>query len=308
MTKLVSLADALERHVPDGCSVYITGFSHLIDFAAAHELIRRDARGLTLMRLSPDLVYDQLVAAGCAERIVFSYLGNPGVGSLPAIRRAIECGAIKWREHTHGSMIAALRAGATRAPFVPVRWLGGTDLPSVNAEARVVVSPYDGSLVTVVPPLRPDVAIVHVQRADEEGNAVVWGPVGDIREAAFAARTVIVTAEEIVPESVVRQDPDRVVVPGLAVDAVAHIPWAAHPSFAQGLYARDNRFYRSWTEVAGTEVGRARFLAEEVRGVANRAEYAERHRARLDQLARVGDSATAPVNYGDNRAMALVQE
>jgi glutaconate CoA-transferase subunit A len=306
--KVTTLEDAVRRHVRPGSSVYITGFTHLISFAGAHEIIRQRIDGLTLIRLTPDLVYDQMVAAGCADELVFSYLGNPGVGHLGAIRRAIEQGRLRFREYTHGSLVAALRAGASGAPFAAVPALAGTDLPAHADHVQEVESPFDGARVPVVGPLRPDVAIVHVQRADEHGNAVVWGSLGEIQEAAYAARHVILTTEELVPTEQVRRDPNRVAVLGLAVDAVAVVPFGAHPSYAQGMYGRDNRFYRDWADVNASDEAVAAWLDRHVHAVAGPSEYADLFRERLTELSAVGESFSDPVNYGENAAIAAVQE
>jgi glutaconate CoA-transferase subunit A len=305
--KVLSLEDALDRHVDDGASVYITGFTHLIDFATAHELARRRVRDLTLIRMTPDLVYEQLIAAGCASRLVFSYLGNPGIGPLHAIKRTIEAGKLKWTEYTHGSLIAALRAGAQHAPFVAVPAVAGTDLAAHNPHYATVRSPFSGEDVTVVAPLRPDVAIVHVQRADPDGNCQVWGSAGELADVAFASRAVIVTAEEIVDEAAIRADPNRTLLPAWAVDAVVHAPWACHPSFVQGFYARDNAFYREWAELSRDDDRLAAYLDEWVYGVESREEYVQKLGPRAEELATIGDAFSVPVNYGDNATIAAAQ-
>lgn len=302
------LRAAIAEHVDDGCSLYITGFTHLIGFAAAHEIIRQRRRRLTLIRLTPDLVYDQMVAAGTAERLVFSFLGNPGVGGLSAIRRAIESGEIEWSEYTHGSLIAALRAGAAGAPFAPAPSVGPTDLPAVNDSFGYVDSPFGGERTAVVRALRPDLAIVHAQRADRAGNVAVWGSAGDIPEAANAARKVIVTAEEIVAEEELRRDPNRTVLLGKRVVALVHLPFGAHPSYAQGMYGRDNRFYREWAQISADPERLERFFEEEVFAVPDWSAYTERNRQRLDQLAAVGEAESDRVNFGNNAAIAAAQE
>lgn len=308
MSKVTTLADAVESHVDDGSSVYIAGFTHLIGFAAGHEIIRQGRRDLRLVRMTPDVVYDQLVAAGCARELVFSYIGNPGLGSLHCIRRAMERGALAWEEYTHGSLIAALRAGASGLPFALVPAVGGTDLERVNPSIRAIASPFDGRPVSVVAALRPDVAFVHVQRCDAEGNAQVWGGAGDLREAAFAARRVVVTAEEVVDEQVIRSDPGRTLLPGFVVDAVVHEPWGAHPSFVQGCYARDNRFYREWVALSRDGRRLRAYLDRWVHGSADRAAYARRLAPRLAELRQVGQGPSDVVNYGSNKATAAVQD
>jgi len=253
VSKVTTMRDAIAELVRDGDSVAIEGFTHLICFAAAHEIIRQRKRDLTLCRLTPDLIYDQMIAAGCAKKLVFSYLGNPGVGSLHAVRRAVEKGIptpLEVEEYSHFGMIGRLIAGAARLPFYPVRTFTGSDIPTANSRIKQVEDPYGGGPIYVVPPLNPDVTILHVQRADEGGNAQIWGLMGMQTEAAFAANRVIVVAEEIVDEAVIRADPNRTVIPGLIVDAVVHEPGGAHPSYAQGYYDRDTRFYLAWDPIS----------------------------------------------------------
>jgi glutaconate CoA-transferase, subunit A len=308
VSKLCTLGEAVERHVPDGVSLYITGFTHLIDFAAAHEIMRRRIRGLTLIRMTPDVVYDQMVAAGCASHLVFSYIGNPGVGALQVIKRRMESGELAWTEYTHGSLIAALRAGASGAPFAAAPALAGTDLVGRNPNIGTVRSPFGDGDVPVVAALKPDVAIVHVQRADAGGNAQVWGATGELADAAFAAKAVIVTAEEIVDEAVIRSDPNRTLLPAWAVDAVVHAPWACHPSHAQGYYARDNEFYRRWAQISRDDGALAAYLAEWVDGVDSRDAYMAKLGDRARELASIGDAPSPSVNYGDNATIASVQD
>ncbi len=200
MSKLCSLSDAVAQHVQDGDCVYLAGFTHLIPFAAGHEIIRQGKRGLTLARATPDLIYDQMAAAGCARKVIFSYMGNPGVGSLKVLRRLIERGELEWEEYSHFGMITRLQAGAAGLPFLPMKQTGATDLAAHNPNYRRVPDPYGGPDVYVLPPLHPDVAVIHVQRADAQGNAQIWGILGEQKEAAFAAKRVILTAEELVPE------------------------------------------------------------------------------------------------------------
>src|SRR5512146_1131369 len=206
MPKLMSLTEAIKANVKDGDSVYCAGFTHLIPFAAGHEIIRQGRRNLALARATPDLIYDQMVAAGCASKIIFSYIGNPGVGSLRIVRGESEARRLEWEEYSHFGMITRLQAAAAGLPFLPMNLTGAGDLERANPNYRRVVDPYGGGEVIVVPPLHPDVAIVHVQRADASGNAHIWGIIGEQKEVAFAARKVIVTAEEIVPEDVIRSD------------------------------------------------------------------------------------------------------
>ena len=293
------MRDAVAALVRDGDTVVIEGFTHLICFAAGHEIIRQRRRDLTLCRLTPDLIYDQMIAAGCARKLVFSWAGNPGAGSLHAFRRAIEKGEppLELEEYSHFGMVARLAAGAAKLPFLPLRSYAGSDLPRVNPAIRTVECPYTGEELATVPALNPDVAVVAVQRADEEGNAQIWGLLGVQKEAAFAAGRVIVVAEEIVPESVLRQDPNRTVIPGFLVSAVVSEPFGCHPSYAQGYYDRDNDFYVAWREVSQDQAALERYHDEWVHGVPDRAAYAEKLGARAGEL-RAQDRFCQPVNYG----------
>lgn len=289
MSKVTSMADAISRAVEDDNEVYLGGFTHLIPFAAGHEIIRQERSGLTLYRATPDLIFDQMIAAGCAERIVFSWAGNPGVGSLPCFRRACEDGVpneIEIEEYTHFGFTARIHAGATNMPFVPVRTFAGSDLPEHTDAIRTVEDPYTGEDVYVVPPMNPDVAVVRAQRADEDGNAHIWGIQGEMREAAFAADRVVLSVEEIVDERVIRSDPNRTVISADAVDHVVEEPYGSHPSYAQGYYDRDNDAYIEWSDVASTPERVADWLDEWVYGVDDRTEYVERlSRPRMEALA-----------------------
>jgi glutaconate CoA-transferase, subunit A len=298
------MADAVRELVRDGDTVAIEGFTHLICFAAGHEIIRQGRRDLTLCRMTPDVIYDQMIAAGVARKLVFSWLGNPGVGGLNAIRRRVEIDPpeLELEEYSHFGMVARYTAGAARLPFFPLRSYFETDMPKANPLIRPVESPYGDGLVYAVPPLRPDVAILHAQRATAAGDTQVWGLLGCQKEAAFAAERVIVVVEEVVPDEVVRADPNRTIIPGLIVDAVVVEPWGAHPSYVQGAYDRDNRFYLDWDPISRDEAATQAWLDEWVRGVSGRAEYL----ARLgeDRLASLRPSAAAPsgsVDYGEYR-------
>ncbi len=296
MTKLMLLKDAVAQFVKDGDCVYAAGFTHLIPFAAGHEIIRQGRKNLTLARATPDLIYDQLVAAGCASKVIFSYMGNPGVGSLRIVRSAIEKGQMEWEEYSHFGMITRLQAGASGLPFLPMNQTAATDLEAANPLIKRVTDPYSGREVITVPALNPDVAIVHVQRADKEGNAHLWGIVGEQKEVAFAAKKVILTAEEIVDESVIRSDPNRTMIPGFIVSAVCHVPHAAHPSYAQGYYDRDNEFYLAWDKISSEPALTKQYLDEWVYGVADREEYWQKL-GKQEQL-KVPEMLSAPVNYG----------
>ena len=291
--------DAIAALVRDGDTVVIEGFTHLICFAAGHEIIRQRRRDLTLCRLTPDLIYDQMIAAGCARKLVFSWAGNPGAGSLHAFRRAVESPSgqpLELEEYSHFGMVARLSAGAARLPFWTMRNYMGTDLPAANPRIRSVTCPYTGEVLATVPALNPDVTIVHAQRADQDGNTQIWGLLGVQKEAAFASQRVIVVVEELVDESVIRADPNRTLIPGFIVDAVVVEPWGAHPSYAQGYYDRDNEFYVSWEAISRAPAALNQYLEEYVYGVTDRAEYVQRC-AGLERL-RASSRVCAGVNYG----------
>ncbi len=298
MSKLITLAEAIRRHVHDGDTVYAAGFTHLIPFAAGHEIIRQGLKDLVLARATPDLIYDQMVAAGCARKVIFSYMGNPGVGSLRIVRAAIEAGELEWEEYSHFSMITRLQAGAAGLPFMPMNPTAAGDLERANPQYRRVKDPYSDGEVVVVPALTPDVAIVHVQRADAEGNAQIWGIIGEQKEAAFAAERVILTAEEIVDAEVIRSDPNRTLIPGFIVDAVCHVPYAAHPSYTQGYYDRDNAFYLEWDSISKDRSAVKGYLEEWVYGVKDRDEYWEKLGPEVHARLRVAPRPSAVVNYG----------
>ena len=294
------MRDAIARFVHDGDTVVIEGFTHLICFAAGHEIIRQGRRDLTLARLTPDLIYDQMIAAGCARKLVFSWAGNPGVGSLHAFRRAIEGRETERRleieEYSHFGMVARFSAGAARLPFWPLRNYMGTDLAKANPRIKTVACPYTGEALATVPALNPGVTIVHAQRADAAGNTQMWGLVGVQKEAAFASERVIVVAEELVDEDVIRSDPNRTVIPSMIVSAVVVEPWGAHPSYAQGYYDRDNDFYVAWESVSRDPDKLARYLDDFVYGVPDRAAYLEKQ-PRVTRL-KAKERFSAGVNYG----------
>ena len=299
MTKLTSLNDAVRQYVHEGDLVYASGFTHLIPFAAGHEIIRQGIKNLTLARATPDLLYDQMVAAGCARKVIFSYMGNPGVGSLRRMRAAIEEGTLEWEEYSHFSMISRLQAGASGLPFMPMKQTGALDLESQNPGFQRVTDPFTGEEVVVVPALTPDIAIVHVQRADINGNAHVWGILGEQRLAAFAGQHVILTAEEIVDESVIRSDPNRTLIPGMVVDAVCHVPFCAHPSYTQGYHDRDNDFYLAWDEISKTDEGVQAYLKEWVYDLPDRDAYWKKLGPDVHKRLSAGTRLSEPVNYGN---------
>jgi glutaconate CoA-transferase subunit A len=298
--KLMGMEQAISRFVHDGDVIVIEGFTHLICFAAAHEIIRQRRRELTLCRLTPDLIYDQLIGAGCARKLIFSWAGNPGAGPLYALRRAVENGVpnpLELEEYSHYGMVARLTAGAAKLPFYPLRNYMGSDLPRVNPQIKTVACPFTGEELAAVPALNPETAIIHAQRADENGNAQIWGLPGVQKEAAFASRNTIVVAEEIVDESVIRSDPNRTLIPGLIVDAVVREPFGCHPSYAQGYYDRDNDFYLRWREISKDAAQFNAYLDEWVYGVRDRAEYVARLGTSLAGL-KAHDRFCEPVNYG----------
>lgn len=297
--KVLSLKEAVAEFVKDGDTVVIEGFTHLICFAAAHEIIRAGRRNLTLARLTPDLVYDQMIAAGCARRLIFSWAGNPGVGSLHAFRRAVEKNPpeLELEEYSHFGMVGRFAAGAANLPFWPLRNYMGSDIPQANAQIKNVSCPYTGEEIATVPPLRPDVSIIHAQRADKHGNTQIWGLMGVQKEAAFASTHVIIVVEEIVAEKVIRSDPNRTLIPGFIVSAVVKEPWGAHPSYAQGYYDRDNDFYTDWDKIARDPDQLKQYLDYFVYGVKDRAGYI----AKIDGLVmrlKAGKKLSKGVNYG----------
>ena len=298
MDKLVPLSDAIKNLVHDGDIIYAAGFTHMIPFAAGHEIIRQGRRDLVLARATPDLIYDQMVAAGCATKLIFSYMGNPGVGSLRAARAALERGDLEWEEYSHFGMISRLQAGATGQPFMPMNPTAAGDLELANPNYRTVVDPYSGGEVVVVPALKPDVAIVHVQRADSSGNAHIWGIIGEQKEAAFAAERVILTAEEIVSEDQIRSDPNRTLIPGFVVDVVCHVPYCAHPSYTQGYYDRDNAFYLEWDQISKSPETLAAWLDEWVYGIKDRVEYWQKLGSETHTRLQVKSKPSIPVEYG----------
>jgi glutaconate CoA-transferase, subunit A len=250
VAEVTTLPEGIGALVHDGDAVAIEGFTHLIPFAAGHEVIRQGRRDLELIRMTPDLVYDQMIGMGCARRLVFSYAGNPGVGSLHRVRDSIEKrwpAPLELEEHTHAGMANRYAAGAARLPFAVLKGYTGTDLvPHTRVEP--ITCPFTGEVVNAVPALRPDVSIVHAQRADRTGNVQLWGIVGIQKEALLAADRSLVTVEEIVDELEPR--PGAIVIPSWAITAVAEAPRGAYPSYAHSYYDRDNDFYKAWDAIA----------------------------------------------------------
>jgi len=252
MASFRNLKDAISELVHDGDTVALEGFTHLIPFAAGHEIIRQQRRDLTLIRMTPDLLYDQMIGGGCARKLVFSWGGNPGVGSLHRLRDAVERGwphALEIEEYSHSAMAHAYAAGAAGMPSAFFRGCPGTGLPSVNPHIRLVACPFTGEMLTCVPAHRPDMAIIHAQKADRRGNVLVEGIVGVQKEVVLAARRSLVTVEEVVGE-LAPASPNAAVLPAWTVTAIAVVPGGAHPSYTHGYYSRDNSFYAGWDEIA----------------------------------------------------------
>ncbi len=258
------LAEAIADHVRDGDVVALEGFTHLIPFAAGHELLRQGRADLHLVRMTPDVLYDQLIGAGCARALTFSWGGNPGVGSLHRLRDAVEHGwprPLELHEHSHAGMAARYGAGAAGLPFGVLRGYAGTDLPAVSTEVAAVACPFTGEVLAAVPALRPDVTVVHAQQADRAGNVQLWGITGVHKEAVLSARRAVVTVEEVVDELVPR--PGGIVLPAWILAAVCHVPGGAHPSYAQGYSERDNDWYAAWDEISRDRGAFSAWLADE---------------------------------------------
>lgn len=302
MSKVVSMQEAVRELVRDGDTVAVEGFTHLICHAAGHEIIRQRKADLTLVRMTPDLVYDQMIGAGVARKLIFSWLGNPGVGSLHAVRRRVEKAdpaPLEIEEYSHFGMVCRYMAGASKLPFMPLRSYEESDIPSVNDNIRWVEDPYGSGRIAVVPPLNPDVAIVHAQRADADGDTQIWGLLGCQKEAAFAAERVIVVVEELVDEQTIRADPNRTMIPGVKVDAVVVEPFGCHPSYVQGYYDRDNRFYVAWDAVARDPASFDAWLKEWVYDLSCHADYVDKlGKQYWDRLLPTGPAMSGEVDYG----------
>jgi glutaconate CoA-transferase subunit A len=299
--KLMTMKEAIHQFVNDGDTIVIEGFTHLICFAAGHEIIRQKKRDLVACRLTPDLIYDQLIAAGCVRKLVFSWAGNPGIGPLYGLRRAVEKGIpreIEIDEYTHFGMVARFMAGASKLPFMHLRSFSGSTLSQKNQNIRSVKCPYTGEIISTVPALNPDVAIIHVQRVDSSGNAQIWGLMGVQKEAAFASKRVIIVAEELVDSEVIRSDPNRTLIPGMIVNAVVIEPFGAYPSYAQGYYDRDNQFYIDWYTISKNQESMEKYISEWILSVSGRKEYMEKLGSKYVEKLRAKDRFSASVNYG----------
>lgn len=283
MAEIMSLREAIGTFVRDGDHLAAEGFTHLIPFAAGHELVRQRRTDLTVYRMTPDIIYDQLIGMGCVRKMVFSWGGNPGVGSLHRFRDSVERDwphRIEIEEHSHADMANAYVAGASGLPFAVMRGYVGSDLPKHNERIRFITCPFTGEELAAVPAVRLDVAIIHAQQADRRGNVLLWGILGVQKEAVMAAKRVIVTVEEIVDE--LRPAPNACVLPRWVISAVCHEPGGAFPSYAQGYYERDNQFYLAWDAIARSRETFQAWMERHVLGTASFAEfrrvYGETHR------------------------------
>ena len=266
MAKFLDLATAVAEMVHDGDVLALEGFTHLIPFAAGHEIIRQKRRDLTLVRMTPDLIYDQMIGMGCASKLIFSWGGNPGVGSTHRIRDAVEN---QWprplalEEHSHAAMANAYEAGAANLPFAMLRGYIGVDLPKVNPQIRKITCPYTGEQLATVPAIRPDVGVIHAQRADREGNVLLEGITGCQKEVVLASKRTIVTVEEIV-DDLRAPSPNSVILPSWTIGAVVAVPGGAHPSYAHGYYTRDNSYYIAWDKISREREGFLAWMEENV--------------------------------------------
>jgi glutaconate CoA-transferase subunit A len=274
---IVPLREAVANYVSDGASVALEGFTHLIPFAAGHELIRQQRRNLTLIRMTPDIIYDQMIGMGCASRLIFSWAGNPGVGSLHRFRDSIQSSwpnHVEIEEHSHADMAARYQAGASGLPFAVTRGYVGSDLPKYNKKIKSITCPFTGEILAATPAINPDVTIVHAQKSDRNGNVLLYGIIGIQKEAALAAKNVIVTVEEIVDD--LHAPMNSCVLPSWVVSSVCEVPGGAHPSYAHGYYKRDNAFCKAWDAISRD---RDAFLAWMRRHVLTTKDFAEYRRS-----------------------------
>jgi glutaconate CoA-transferase subunit A len=268
MTSFLSLSDAISAYVRDGATLALEGFTHLIPFAAGHEIIRQRKRDLVLMRMTPDLIYDQMIGMGCVRKLIFSWGGNPGVGSLHRLRDAVERGwpqPLELEEHSHAAMAAAYAAGAGGLPCALLRAYKGSDLPGVNPNIRTITCPFTGEELIAVPALRPDVTIIHAQRADRAGNVLVEGITGVQKEAVLAAKQAVVSVEEVV-DDLKAPSVNSVILPAWSISAVVEAPRGAYPSYAHGYYGRDNAFYTAWDAISKERDSFLEWMKEHVLG------------------------------------------
>ena len=274
MAQITSLQQAIRDNVHDGDLLAMEGFTHLIPFAAGHEVIRQGLRDLSLIRMTPDVIYDQLIGAGCVRKLMFSWGGNPGVGSLHRFRDAVEKGwprTLELAERSHSDLANAFTAGASGLPFAVLRGYAGTDLQKVNPDIRTIACPFTGEVLAATPAVRPDVTIIHAQKADRAGNVLLWGILGVQKEAALAAKKCIVTVEEIVDD--LQAWPNAWILPSWVVTAVCCVPHGAAPSYAQGYYDRDNVFYRKWDKIARSRDSFTAWIEKHILNTMDFAEY-----------------------------------
>ena len=272
--EICTLREAIGRYVKDGQMIALEGFTHLIPFAAGHEIIRQGRRNLHLVRMTPDLIYDQMIGMGCASTLTFSWGGNPGVGSLHRLRDAVERGwpgPLAIHEHSHAGLAAAYTAGAARMPFAMLKGYVGNDLPAVNPQIRSISCPYTGERIATVPAINPQVTILHAQQADRAGNILLRGIIGAQKEAALAAGTLIVTVEEVV--DTLDAPMNAIVLPYWVVTAVVPVPAGAYPAYAQGYYERDNAFYLAWDEIARERTSFTAWMERHVLGTRDHAQF-----------------------------------
>ena len=280
MAQFMSLRDAIANHVHDGDTLAMEGFTHLIPHAAGHEVIRQQRKELTVMRMTPDVIYDQMIGMGCVRKMIFSWGGNPGVGSLHRFRDAVENDwprPLELEEHSHADMACSYQAGAAGLPFAVLRGYAGTDLPRYNPLIKRISCPFTGEQLAAVPALKPDVGVIHAQKADRAGNVLITGIQGVQKEVVLGAQRSIVTVEEVVDE--LKAPFNAVVLPHWVVTAVCHVPFGAHPSYAQGYYKRDNAFYNEWDAIARTRESFQAWIAEFVTGTRDHAEFMARFNA-----------------------------
>jgi glutaconate CoA-transferase subunit A len=274
MADITTLREAIAGLLRDGDVVAMEGFTHLIPFAAGHEVIRQGRKNLTLVRMTPDVIYDQLIGAGCAKKLIFSWGGNPGVGSLHRLRDAVEHEwplKLEIQEHGHGDLANAYVAGASKLPFAVLRAYAGSDLPKHNDKIKFIQCPFTGETLAAVPSIQPDVTIIHAQKADRKGNVLLWGILGVQKEAVLAAKKAIVTVEEIVDD--LKAWPNACILPGWTISAVCCVPGGAFPSYAHGYYERDNRFYQAWDTVARDRETFRGWIKKHIRDTENFSEF-----------------------------------
>jgi glutaconate CoA-transferase subunit A len=297
---LLTLSESIQRFVPDGSSVAMgLSLESLIPFAAAHEIIRQRKKNLTLIGPISDMLFDQVIGGGCVRQVRAAWVGNVITGSCYNFRRAIEAGSLAIEDHSNLTIALALRAAAMGVPFMPSRTALGSDLFKTNAALKTITCPFSGDRLTAVAAIRPDVAIVHVQRCDEFGNAHVWGNLGVTRDACLASRHVILTAEEIVPPALISRDPNRVITPGFRVSAVAHFPWGGHPSPVPGCYNRDHQAFIDYRNGSKTLELFAQWRKRWVDGVQGHQQYLNLlGQERLERLAIKHHDWSEPVDYG----------